>query len=173
MYSHTDNHTCKSTLCSAVWQYQLCNSEKFWEQTVRQRCAEFTSDMEGLATAMGWRKIFFTLFHSSGSKEQQWSNWTAYYCVKQLQYKCCHSEWIEVSICILWIKCPFCQLVLVCFLLNISVEICDLQKRTLHWFKDAKYFSKVFLFVCCFFIVPLWMATFTSSIQWVDFTDWS
>ncbi|XP_070762664.1 F-box only protein 36a [Enoplosus armatus] len=50
---------------------KLCNSEKFWEQTVRNCCAEFTSDMEGLANAMGWRKIFFTLFHTSGSKEQQ------------------------------------------------------------------------------------------------------
>ncbi|XP_051255490.1 F-box only protein 36a [Dicentrarchus labrax] len=50
---------------------KLCNSEKFWEDTVRNRCAEFTSDMEGIANAMGWKKLFFTFFHSSGRKEQQ------------------------------------------------------------------------------------------------------
>ncbi|XP_029301954.1 F-box only protein 36a isoform X2 [Cottoperca gobio] len=47
---------------------KLCDSEKFWEQTVRS-CAEFTSDMEGIANAMGWRRMFFTFFHTS--KEQQ------------------------------------------------------------------------------------------------------
>uniref|UniRef100_A0A3B4VFK1 F-box protein 36a n=1 Tax=Seriola dumerili TaxID=41447 RepID=A0A3B4VFK1_SERDU len=49
---------------------KLCNSEKFWEHTVRNRCDGFTSDMEGIANAMGWRKTFFTFFHSSGRKEQ-------------------------------------------------------------------------------------------------------
>ncbi|KAK5868300.1 hypothetical protein PBY51_009327 [Eleginops maclovinus] len=50
---------------------EICDCEKFWEQTVRYRCAEFTKDMEGIASAMGWRKMFFTFFHSSSSKEQQ------------------------------------------------------------------------------------------------------
>ncbi|KAM7399323.1 hypothetical protein PAMP_018603 [Pampus punctatissimus] len=50
---------------------KLCNSDKFWEQIVRNRCPEFTTDMEGIANAMGWRKIYFTVFHISGSKEQQ------------------------------------------------------------------------------------------------------
>uniref|UniRef100_UPI0037E6F9E4 F-box only protein 36a n=1 Tax=Semicossyphus pulcher TaxID=241346 RepID=UPI0037E6F9E4 len=60
---------------------KLCNSENFWEQTVRNRCAEFTSDMEAIANVMGWRKMFFTLFHPSSSKEcdaagvtQQWQH---------------------------------------------------------------------------------------------------
>ncbi|XP_042270557.1 F-box only protein 36a [Thunnus maccoyii] len=50
---------------------KLCNSEKFWEQIVRNRCPEFTSDMDGIANAMGWRRIYFTFFHTSGKKEQQ------------------------------------------------------------------------------------------------------
>ncbi|XP_047449560.1 F-box only protein 36a [Mugil cephalus] len=50
---------------------KFCNSEKFWEQTVRNRCAEFTSNMEGIATAMGWRRTFFTFFHKSNNKDQQ------------------------------------------------------------------------------------------------------
>ncbi|GAA6221600.1 F-box only protein 36a [Lates japonicus] len=50
---------------------KLCNSEKFWEHTVRNRCAGFTSDMEDIGNAIGWRNIFFTFFHTSGSKEQQ------------------------------------------------------------------------------------------------------
>ncbi|XP_078102563.1 F-box only protein 36a [Sander vitreus] len=50
---------------------KLCNSEKFWEQTVRNRCAEFTCDMEGIGNCMGWRKMFFTFFHTSGSEKQQ------------------------------------------------------------------------------------------------------
>uniref|UniRef100_A0A3Q3L2E6 F-box domain-containing protein n=1 Tax=Mastacembelus armatus TaxID=205130 RepID=A0A3Q3L2E6_9TELE len=50
---------------------KLCNSETFWEQTVRNRCAGFTSDMEDIANVMGWRDTFFTFFHNSGSKEQQ------------------------------------------------------------------------------------------------------
>ncbi|CAJ1065689.1 F-box only protein 36a isoform X1 [Xyrichtys novacula] len=49
---------------------KLCDSEKFWEQTVRNHCAEFTADMEGLANTMGWKKIFFTCFYRSGSKDQ-------------------------------------------------------------------------------------------------------
>ncbi|XP_038549128.1 F-box only protein 36a [Micropterus salmoides] len=50
---------------------KLCNSEKFWEHTVRNRCTEFTSDMEGIANFIGWRTTFFTFFHTSGSNEQQ------------------------------------------------------------------------------------------------------
>ncbi|XP_029374211.1 F-box only protein 36a [Echeneis naucrates] len=50
---------------------KLCNSEKFWEQTVRNRCEVCTSNMEGIARAMGWRKTFFTFFHTSGSKQQK------------------------------------------------------------------------------------------------------
>ncbi|XP_034556442.1 F-box only protein 36a isoform X2 [Notolabrus celidotus] len=42
---------------------KLCNSEKFWEQIVRNRCAEFTIDKANLANVMGWRKLFFTCFH--------------------------------------------------------------------------------------------------------------
>nr|XP_029134692.1 F-box only protein 36 [Labrus bergylta] len=49
---------------------KLCNSERFWEQTVRNRCAEFTSDMEGLANVMGWREIYFTFFHTTGSQKK-------------------------------------------------------------------------------------------------------
>ncbi|MEQ2268689.1 hypothetical protein XENORESO_011054, partial [Xenotaenia resolanae] len=47
----------------------LCNSEKFWEQFVRNHCADFTCDMEGIASAMGWRMTYFTFFHKSGTKE--------------------------------------------------------------------------------------------------------
>ncbi|KAL3057016.1 hypothetical protein OYC64_007490 [Pagothenia borchgrevinki] len=50
---------------------EICDSEKFWEQTVRNGCADFTRDMEGIAGAMGWRKMFFTFFHTSGRKGQQ------------------------------------------------------------------------------------------------------
>ncbi|XP_074497879.1 F-box only protein 36a isoform X2 [Sebastes fasciatus] len=50
---------------------KLCNSEKFWEQIVRNRCVEFTGDLEGVGNAMGWRRMYFALFHISGSKEQQ------------------------------------------------------------------------------------------------------
>ncbi|XP_062408499.1 F-box only protein 36a isoform X2 [Sardina pilchardus] len=42
---------------------KLSNSPELWEQTVRVRCEELTPDMEILANAMGWRKIFFTFFH--------------------------------------------------------------------------------------------------------------
>ncbi|XP_074534855.1 F-box only protein 36a [Halichoeres trimaculatus] len=48
----------------------LCNSEKFWEHTVRNRCAEFTNDMDSLANALGWRKMYFTWFYRSGRKMQ-------------------------------------------------------------------------------------------------------
>uniref|UniRef100_A0A3Q1GZD6 F-box protein 36a n=1 Tax=Acanthochromis polyacanthus TaxID=80966 RepID=A0A3Q1GZD6_9TELE len=50
---------------------QLCNSEKFWEEMVRNRCAEFSSDMEEIANAMGWRTTFFTFFHKSAIKKQE------------------------------------------------------------------------------------------------------
>ncbi|XP_029923022.1 F-box only protein 36a isoform X1 [Myripristis murdjan] len=53
---------------------KLCNSEEFWEQTVRSRCAEFTPDMETLANAMGWRKVFFLFFNASGPKEKKRSS---------------------------------------------------------------------------------------------------
>ncbi|XP_031429663.1 F-box only protein 36a isoform X2 [Clupea harengus] len=50
--------------------WKLSNSSELWEQTVRVRCDELTPDMEVLANAMGWRKIFFTFFHDQqrGSK---------------------------------------------------------------------------------------------------------
>lgn len=79
-----------TVLCSGLCQ--LCNSEKFWEHTVRSRCAEFTSDMEGIANAMGWRRTFFTFFHASGSKEQQWSNWTGLW----LSWNNCNTNAITV-----------------------------------------------------------------------------
>ncbi|KAL2096047.1 hypothetical protein ACEWY4_008195 [Coilia grayii] len=47
--------------CKRFWK--LCNSSELWEQTVRVRCGELTPDMELLASAMGWRKIFFTFYH--------------------------------------------------------------------------------------------------------------
>ncbi|KAL6116300.1 uncharacterized protein ACO6RY_00947 [Pungitius sinensis] len=50
---------------------QICNSEKFWEQTVRNRCADFSSDMEAIANIMGWRKTYFTFFHTSVHEEKQ------------------------------------------------------------------------------------------------------
>ncbi|XP_071353184.1 F-box only protein 36a [Trachinotus anak] len=64
-------HLKETTLLAQVSQRfrKLCNSETFWEHTVRNRCAGFTNDMEGIASAMGWRKTFFTFFHSSGGKE--------------------------------------------------------------------------------------------------------
>ncbi|XP_041919213.1 F-box only protein 36a [Alosa sapidissima] len=43
--------------------WKLSNSPELWEQTVRVRCDELTPDMEILAKAVGWRKIFFTFFH--------------------------------------------------------------------------------------------------------------
>ncbi|XP_061576507.1 F-box only protein 36a [Cololabis saira] len=50
---------------------KLCNSDKFWEQHVRNFCAGFTSDMEGLAKAMGWRKTFFTFFHKTVRQQRE------------------------------------------------------------------------------------------------------
>uniref|UniRef100_A0A3P8TSQ8 F-box protein 36a n=1 Tax=Amphiprion percula TaxID=161767 RepID=A0A3P8TSQ8_AMPPE len=50
---------------------KFCNSDKFWEETVRSRCAEFSSDMEDIANAMGWRRTFFAFFHKSAIKKQQ------------------------------------------------------------------------------------------------------
>ncbi|XP_010872222.2 F-box only protein 36a [Esox lucius] len=48
--------------------HKLCSSPEFWEQTVRGHCEELTPDIEALANAMGWRKIFFAFFNT---KEQQ------------------------------------------------------------------------------------------------------
>ncbi|CAG6005154.1 unnamed protein product [Menidia menidia] len=45
----------------------LCNSEGFWEQTVRNRCAGFNRDMEDIANAMGWRSTYFTFFHKKSN----------------------------------------------------------------------------------------------------------
>jgi len=39
---------------------QLCNSEEFWEQTVRKHCDSVTPTVEALAKEVGWRTIFFT-----------------------------------------------------------------------------------------------------------------
>lgn len=39
---------------------QLCNSEEFWEQTVRKHCDTVTPTVEALAKEVGWRTIFFT-----------------------------------------------------------------------------------------------------------------
>ncbi|XP_041851535.1 F-box only protein 36a isoform X2 [Melanotaenia boesemani] len=50
---------------------RLCNSEEFWEQTVRDRCTGFTYDMEGIANAMGWKRTFFTFFHKNVITEEQ------------------------------------------------------------------------------------------------------
>uniref|UniRef100_A0A8C7U3Z0 F-box protein 36a n=1 Tax=Oncorhynchus mykiss TaxID=8022 RepID=A0A8C7U3Z0_ONCMY len=51
--------------------HKLCNSPEFWEQTVRGHCDKLTPDMEALANATGWRKIFFafnTKENQQGSK---------------------------------------------------------------------------------------------------------
>uniref|UniRef100_A0A3B3XTQ4 F-box domain-containing protein n=1 Tax=Poecilia mexicana TaxID=48701 RepID=A0A3B3XTQ4_9TELE len=34
----------------------LCNSEKFWELTVKNDCPDYHTDMEDLAKAMGWKE---------------------------------------------------------------------------------------------------------------------
>uniref|UniRef100_A0A8C7K6W0 F-box domain-containing protein n=1 Tax=Oncorhynchus kisutch TaxID=8019 RepID=A0A8C7K6W0_ONCKI len=47
--------------------HKLCNSPEFWEQTVRGHCDKLTPDMEALANATGWRKIFFAF----NTKENQ------------------------------------------------------------------------------------------------------
>ncbi|XP_028987294.1 F-box only protein 36b [Betta splendens] len=39
---------------------QLCGSEEFWEQAVRQRCNTVSADVAALALQVGWRSIFFT-----------------------------------------------------------------------------------------------------------------
>ncbi|XP_041662153.1 F-box only protein 36a [Cheilinus undulatus] len=50
---------------------KLCSSEEFWEQIVRNCCPGFTSDMEGLANAMGWRPMFFTFFYTTDSNTER------------------------------------------------------------------------------------------------------
>uniref|UniRef100_A0A3Q0RYD9 F-box domain-containing protein n=1 Tax=Amphilophus citrinellus TaxID=61819 RepID=A0A3Q0RYD9_AMPCI len=47
----------------------LFNSEKLWEQTVRN-CAGFNQDIEDIANAMGWKNTFLTFFHNRDVKEQ-------------------------------------------------------------------------------------------------------
>ncbi|KAL0972954.1 hypothetical protein UPYG_G00196940 [Umbra pygmaea] len=47
---------------------KLCNSPEFWEQAVRGHCEELTPEIESLASAMGWRRTFFTFFNT---KEHQ------------------------------------------------------------------------------------------------------
>ncbi|KAF3699130.1 F-box only protein 36 [Channa argus] len=39
---------------------QLCGSEEFWEQAVRQRCNTVSAEVASLAHEVGWRSIFFT-----------------------------------------------------------------------------------------------------------------
>ncbi|KAI1882669.1 hypothetical protein AGOR_G00237270 [Albula goreensis] len=39
---------------------KLCDSEEFWEQTVRSRCDTVNKEMECLAKEVGWKKVFFT-----------------------------------------------------------------------------------------------------------------
>ncbi|XP_016429299.1 F-box only protein 36-like [Sinocyclocheilus rhinocerous] len=39
---------------------ELCNSEEFWEQTVRKHCDTVTPTVEALAEEVGWRTVFFT-----------------------------------------------------------------------------------------------------------------
>ncbi|XP_047444899.1 F-box only protein 36b [Mugil cephalus] len=39
---------------------QLCGSEEFWEQAVRQRFNAVSGEMASLALEVGWRNIFFT-----------------------------------------------------------------------------------------------------------------
>ncbi|NP_001038863.1 F-box only protein 36b [Danio rerio] len=39
---------------------ELCNSEEFWEQTVRKHCDTVTPTVEALAKEVGWKTIFFT-----------------------------------------------------------------------------------------------------------------
>ncbi|XP_014885084.1 F-box only protein 36a [Poecilia latipinna] len=45
----------------------LCNSEKFWELTVKNDCPDYHTDMEDLAKAMGWKITYFTFFHNDGT----------------------------------------------------------------------------------------------------------
>lgn len=39
---------------------QLCGSEEFWEQAVRQRCNTVSDEVASLASEVGWRSVFFT-----------------------------------------------------------------------------------------------------------------
>ncbi|XP_065131453.1 F-box only protein 36b [Paramisgurnus dabryanus] len=39
---------------------ELCNSEEFWEQTVRNQWGALTPSVEDLAKDVGWRTVFFT-----------------------------------------------------------------------------------------------------------------
>ncbi|KAM3866045.1 F-box only protein 36b [Diretmus argenteus] len=39
---------------------QLCESEAFWEQTVRRCCDTVSAEVSSLALEVGWRSIFFT-----------------------------------------------------------------------------------------------------------------
>ncbi|XP_041660138.1 F-box only protein 36b [Cheilinus undulatus] len=39
---------------------QLCRSERFWEQAVRQHCNTVSAEVASLAVEIGWRCIFFT-----------------------------------------------------------------------------------------------------------------
>lgn len=39
---------------------QLCNTEEFWEQTVRNHWGALTPSVEALAKDVGWRTVFFT-----------------------------------------------------------------------------------------------------------------
>uniref|UniRef100_A0A8D3CMR7 F-box protein 36b n=1 Tax=Scophthalmus maximus TaxID=52904 RepID=A0A8D3CMR7_SCOMX len=39
---------------------QLCGSEEFWEQSVRQCCNTVSGEVASLALMVGWRNIFFT-----------------------------------------------------------------------------------------------------------------
>lgn len=40
--------------------FQLCGSEEFWEQAVRQRFNAVSAEVASLALEVGWRSIFFT-----------------------------------------------------------------------------------------------------------------
>ncbi|KAL7401413.1 hypothetical protein ABVT39_027804 [Epinephelus coioides] len=53
---------------------KLCDSERFWEQYVRNRCAELTSDMEDIAKVSSWKMLYLTFFQTPGSDDQQGSN---------------------------------------------------------------------------------------------------
>lgn len=45
---------------SFVLAFQLCGSEEFWEQSVRQCCNTVSGEVASLALMVGWRNIFFT-----------------------------------------------------------------------------------------------------------------
>ncbi|TMS07823.1 F-box only protein 36 [Larimichthys crocea] len=53
---------------------KLCNSDKFWEEVVRHRCPEFTSDMEDCSKSHGLEEDLFYLFppqcqYAAGEKQ--------------------------------------------------------------------------------------------------------